>query len=83
MLFQEHMLKFSACYEFVPGYYLIALDYLSVRDALHDIESLRVSEEDISCFFETWMSERGGNETHDLQLSKQAANHNTRPPAII
>ena len=21
------MLKFSACYEFVPGYYLIALDY--------------------------------------------------------
>ena len=27
MLFQEHMLKFSACYEFVPGYYLIALDY--------------------------------------------------------
>ena len=25
-LFQEHMLKFSACYEFVPGYYLIALD---------------------------------------------------------
>ena len=22
------MLKFSACYEFVPGYYLIALDYV-------------------------------------------------------
>ena len=30
MLFQEHMLKFSACYEFVPGYYPIPLDYDSV-----------------------------------------------------
>ena len=47
--------------------------YLSVRDALHDIESLRVIEEDISCFFETWMSERARDETHDLRLSKQAA----------
>ena len=27
MLLQEHMLKFSACYEFVPVYYLIPLDY--------------------------------------------------------
>ena len=31
MLFQEHMLKFSACYEFVPGYYLIALGYKLAR----------------------------------------------------
>ena len=47
--------------------------YLSVREALHDIQSLRVSEKDISCFFETWMSERARDETHDLRLFKQAA----------
>ena len=36
MLFQDHMLKFSACYEFVPGYYLIALDYRFIlRIVLH------------------------------------------------
>ena len=33
--------------------------YLSVKEAPHNIESLRVSEEAISCFFETWISERG------------------------
>ena len=47
--------------------------YLSVGQALHDIEYLRVSEIDISCFFETWMSERARDETHDLRLFKQAA----------
>ena len=31
MLFQEHMLKFSAWYEFASVYYLIALDY-SIAD---------------------------------------------------
>ena len=33
MLFQEHMLKCSTCYEFVPGYYPIALDYFVSEDS--------------------------------------------------
>ena len=35
--------------------------YLSVTEAPHNIESLRVSREETFCFFETWRPECGSN----------------------
>ena len=35
--------------------------YLSVTDAPHNIESLRINREETFCFFKTWMSEWGSN----------------------
>ena len=50
MLFQEHMLKFSACYEFVPVYYLIALDFrLSVYYDMLDTTELSNTENKAIC----------------------------------
>ena len=51
--------------------------YLSVKEVPHSIESLPVSEEAISCFFETRMSEPGTKPAISDFPSY------TRPPAII
>ena len=44
--------------------------HLSVREVLHNIQSLRVSGEETFCFFETWRPELSSNP--QSQLFKQA-----------
>ena len=53
--------------------------YLSVTEALHNIESLRVSGEETFSFFETWRSERGSN-PRSLTFQAGSFNHGTRAP---
>ena len=47
--------------------------YLSVKEVPHNIESVRVSEEEIYIYFFSDLNVRTRDETRDLRLSKQAA----------
>ena len=56
--------------------------YLSVMEAPHNIESLRVRKEESFCFFETWRSELGSDLRSPI-FQAGSFNHCTRAPAFV
>ena len=54
---------------------------LSVTEAPHNIESLRVSWEETFCFFETWTPEWGSN-ARSPTFQAGSFNRCTRAPAL-
>ena len=54
--------------------------YFSVTEASHNIDFLWESREEIFCFFETWMPERGSN-PWPRTFQTGSFNHCTRAPA--
>ena len=56
--------------------------YLSITEALHNIESLRVSGGETFCFCETWRPEWGSNPSSPI-FQAGSFNHCTRAPNRI
>ena len=56
--------------------------YRSVREAPHNIESVRVSYEETFCLFETWMPERSSN-PRSPTFQAGSFNHYIRAPAPL
>ena len=52
-------------------------------EAPHNIESLRVREEETFCFFETWRSELGSNLRSPIFQAGSFFNHCSRAPASV